>query len=88
MPKRISRPKRGPKEVNRAFRVVQLSTEAPEADLEINTSLVSKIMSEMGKKGGKIGGKRRLDTMTSEQRSQVALKAAQARWKRAKSANS
>jgi hypothetical protein len=39
-------------------------------------------MSAMGTKGGKIGGKRRMQTMTAEQRSQIALKAAQARWKK------
>jgi hypothetical protein len=39
-------------------------------------------MSAMGKKGGKIGGKRRMQTMTPEQRSQIALKAAQTRWKK------
>jgi hypothetical protein len=43
---------------------------------------ISKIMSEMGKRGGKIGGKRRLETMTAEERSAAALKAARARWKR------
>ena len=37
-------------------------------------------MSKIGKKGGKIGGKRRLETMTSAERSEVAFKAAQARW--------
>ncbi len=45
-------------------------------------SEISRIMSEMGKKGGKIGGKRRMETMTSEERTAVALKAARARWKR------
>jgi hypothetical protein len=37
-------------------------------------------MSEMGRKGGTIGGKRRLKTMTPEQRSSVASNAARARW--------
>jgi len=41
-------------------------------------------MAEMGRKGGKKGGKRRLVTMTPEQRSHVALKAAQARWSKKK----
>src|SRR5689334_3372217 len=43
---------------------------------------ISEFMSEMGKKGGKIGGKRRLETMTAEDRSAVASKAARARWER------
>jgi len=37
-------------------------------------------MSAMGRKGGRIGGKRRLDTMTSEQRREAARKAATTRW--------
>jgi hypothetical protein len=45
-------------------------------------STISQLMAEMGRKGGKIGGKRRLQTMTTEQRSQSALRAAQARWKK------
>jgi hypothetical protein len=41
-------------------------------------SMVSKVMSEMGRKGGKIGGKRSLKTMTAEQRTARAKKAAAA----------
>jgi hypothetical protein len=37
-------------------------------------------MSAMGRKGGKIGGKRRLETMTPEERRKVAAKAAKTRW--------
>jgi hypothetical protein len=43
---------------------------------------VSLLMAEMGRKGGKIGGKRRLQTMTAKKRSAVARKAAQARWRK------
>lgn len=48
-------------------------------------------MREMGRKGGKIGGKRRLETMTAEERREIARKAgakgAKARWgKRTKTA--
>lgn len=81
MPKRISKPKKTPKDVNQnALRVVQLSTELPEADLEINKSLLSKIMSEMGRKGGRISGRRRMDNLSPEKRSAIALLAAKARW--------
>jgi len=48
----------------------------------ITLSMVSLVMAEMGRRGGKIGGKRRLQTMTAEERSAVALKAAKARWSR------
>ena len=43
---------------------------------------LSEYMASIGRKGGQIGGKRRLKTMTKEQRSQVAKRAARARWKR------
>jgi hypothetical protein len=41
----------------------------------MNKSLISQVMSEMGRKGGKIGGKRSLETMTPEERSARAKKA-------------
>jgi hypothetical protein len=40
-------------------------------------------MAAIGRKGGQIGGKRRLKTMTKAERSKVAAKAAKARWKKA-----
>ncbi len=43
---------------------------------------ISEYMSAIGRKGGQIGGKRRLKTMTKAQRSRVAAKAANARWKK------
>jgi hypothetical protein len=41
---------------------------------------ISAFMAEMGRKGGKIGGKRRLISLTPERRKEIALKAARARW--------
>ena len=85
MPKRTSRPKRPPglDTVQNARRVVLESVgeidPAPET-LPTSASLISQVMAEMGRKGGRIGGKRRLETMTDRQRSQVARKAAQTRW--------
>ena len=38
-------------------------------------ALFSEIMREIGRKGGKIGGKRSLETMTAEERSARAKKA-------------
>lgn len=43
-------------------------------------SELSAYMSTMGRKGGQIGGKRRLVTMTAAQRKKAAAKAAKARW--------
>ena len=45
-------------------------------------SLISLVMSEMGRKGGKIGGKRSMETMTPEQRSVRAKKASMAAAKK------
>jgi hypothetical protein len=54
----------------------------------VDQDTVSKVMREMGRKGGKIGGKRSLVTMTPEERRERARKAGiasgKARAKRAK----
>lgn len=47
-------------------------------------SVISQYMAQIGSKGGKIGGKRRLQTMSAKQRSDVAAKAAKARWSKSK----
>src|SRR5437016_5067758 len=47
-------------------------------------SHVSEYMAAIGRKGGQKGGKRRLKTMTKEQRRKVAAKAARTRWSRVK----
>jgi hypothetical protein len=43
------------------------------------------VMAEMGSKGGKIGGKRRAENMSPEQRRASASRAARARWSGEKS---
>jgi hypothetical protein len=53
------------------------------ASLDFQTQL-SAHMAKLGAKGGRIGGKRRLETMTYEQRSAIALKAVRARWRKEK----
>jgi len=45
---------------------------------------LSAYMASIGRKGGQIGGKRRLKTMTKAQRQRVAAKAARTRWKQRK----
>jgi hypothetical protein len=42
--------------------------------------MISLVMAELGRRGGRIGGKRRLVTMTAERRSEVAKLAARKRW--------
>ncbi len=46
---------------------------------------LSAYMAAMGRKGGMVGGKRRLVTMTPAARKKAAAKAAQARWGKKKS---
>lgn len=88
MPKRTSKPKLDT--VQNARRVVLVSVGDPDTEPESQPpepSMISKVMAEMGRKGGRIGGKRRLETMTDRQRVAVARKAAKARWAK-KAANS
>ena len=46
--------------------------------LAMDKQTISAVMREMGRKGGKIGGKRSLDTMTPAERTARAKKAAAA----------
>ena len=52
-------------------------TDTPE---KVTSSDISRVMAAMGRRGGKIGGKRRMQTMTAEERSAVAKRAAEKRW--------
>ena len=66
-----------------AYQMVRRSTGTENRESRpprISASDISRVMAAMGRKRGKIGGKRRLETMTPEQRRDVALKAARARW--------
>jgi|HubBroStandDraft_6_1064221.scaffolds.fasta_scaffold40958_5 hypothetical protein len=76
MPKRISNKLKDSNQI--AAAVVALSTSD---DTPMDASLLSKAMAEMGRKGGKIGGKRSLETMSKADRKKRARKAAKARWK-------
>lgn len=87
MPKRNS--KALPTDVSEAAHIlVQRSVEkidqddpAPKAPIPRS---ISRVMSAMGRKGGKIGGKARLVKMTPEERRRVASEAARARWDKLK----
>jgi len=94
MPKRLSTPKIGNKPTDLNQRAFQLVRESENRQSEIQpivhqtvSRAISRIMAKMGSKGGKIGGKRRLVTMTPEQRSQVASNAAKARWLKPRKTN-
>jgi hypothetical protein len=82
MPKRVKQLRR---DVNqRAFDVVRRSTEKAEKADTVTSAELSRVMSILGRAGGKKGGKRRMETMTPEQRSEIALRAARARWAKKK----
>ena len=81
MPKRNKHER--PKDVNQLARhLVEVSTEVPALPTPF---ALSEYMAGIGRKGGKIGGKRRLKTMAAAERKKVATKAAKARWKKSKS---
>jgi hypothetical protein len=90
MPKRISKPsskkQKGRKDSNQiAFQTVQRTIELSETEEpELNQTTISAVMSALGRRGGKIGGKRRLETMSDEERSIRAAAAAKARWDKTK----
>lgn len=75
MPKRTSK-----RLVVQSARRVVLESIGDTEQVTVSKNLVSQVMAAMGRKGGKIGGKRRLVTMTPERRSEVGRLAAQKRW--------
>lgn len=81
MPKRLKQKKR-PKVLNQVSRrPVEESIRQYDGILPPTKEQISQFMAAMGRKGGKIGGKRRLQTMTPMARSELARRAAEARWK-------
>ena len=72
-----------PRDVNQlAHFLVQATTgqaeEKPAA--AVTQADVRRVMTELGRRGGKKGGIARAKTLTEEQRREIALKAARARW--------
>lgn len=76
MPKRSSTPNR-PKDPNQlAAKVVALATGDKPRPRKKNPAAVA-----LGRRGGLKGGKARAQALSPEQRSEIAKKAARARWK-------
>jgi hypothetical protein len=75
--------------VEESTREVIANAPAPSETISVTVAptaaQISVFMAEMGRRGGQIGGKRRLETMTKEQRRKIAVKAARTRWKNLKS---
>ena len=89
MPKRIRKPKLDTVQNARRVVLASVGDTEPEAITPAPQprSVISQVMAEMGRKGGRIGGKRRLVTLSATRRSQIAKQAARARWgKKKKSA--
>jgi hypothetical protein len=85
MAKTASRPKKAktlPIDVNQRMHLLghRLTDQAESKLPEPTKEEISRVMSALGHRGGKKGGKRRMETMTQKQRSDIAFKAAQARW--------
>ncbi|MGH8653418.1 MAG: histone H1 [Gammaproteobacteria bacterium] len=75
--------KNRPTDINQiAHKLVQLSTQ--DTPHEAPLSVISQYMAQIGSKGGQIGGKRRLETLTPNERIKIAKKAARARWNKYK----
>ena len=80
MPKRVKQSSRTKVAEETADQSVGLPAQEDHGIVLPTKAQVSMLMAELGRKGGKIGGKRRLTTMTARERSIVATKAAEARW--------
>jgi hypothetical protein len=75
MPKRSRKPPSDP--IVAAKSILDQITGASEKPPEKNPAAV-----ELGRRGGLKGGKRRLETMTPEERKESARKAVEARWRK------
>jgi hypothetical protein len=63
-----------------AHHQIKMLTDPPEAQDRPGPSEISRVMAELGRRGGKVGGARRAAGMTKKQRSEAASLAAKARW--------
>ncbi|HEY2381798.1 MAG TPA: hypothetical protein VGK48_11525 [Terriglobia bacterium] len=65
-----------------AFAAVQRTAELSEAEppVKFDKATISEVMKQLGAKGGRIGGKRRMETMSDSERRERATQAARARW--------
>ncbi len=76
----MKRSSKMPKDPNQlAAEVVRLSTE--ETPQKPSASIVSAYLAQIGRAGGLKGGRARADKLSSERKTEIAKKAARARWK-------
>lgn len=81
MPKPLKKKPRNLDVNELAFDLVRRSTGDAIDEPTIN---LSTYMAAIGRKGGKVGGKRRMETMSATARKRVAANAARARWAKTK----
>jgi hypothetical protein len=76
-------PKRLPRDVDQfAPALIKATTgRGEEIPSESVSSEISRYMSQLGRRGGKIGGDARAAKLTPQRRKEIALRAASARWK-------
>jgi hypothetical protein len=75
----MPKPVKNPDVVQNARRVFDEALASVE-ETTVSASMISLVMTELGRRGGRIGGKRRLVTMTAERRSEIGRQAALKRW--------
>lgn len=79
MPKRSSKAKRRPRDVNQlAHRIVQEATGEAPAEPEDEGKDPAAV--SLGRRGGLKGGKARAEKLSKKRRQEIAKKAAEARW--------
>jgi hypothetical protein len=66
--------------VQNARRVVDESLKRFEESSMPNPAMISQVMAAMGRKGGKVGGKTRMENLGAKGRSALGRAAVQARW--------
>jgi hypothetical protein len=66
--------------VQNARRVVDESLRRFEESVTPNLATISQVMAAMGRKGGKVGGKTRMENLGVKGRSELGRAAVQARW--------
>jgi hypothetical protein len=72
---------RRPADVNRLAQMLGAKSTADEnITIPPSKDEVSRVMAALGRKGGKVGGAARANTLTKERRSEIAKAAAKKRW--------
>jgi hypothetical protein len=74
-----SRPKRSSDPNLLAHKLIREMTDKLDSP-KVTEDEVSRVMAVLGRKGGIVGGRKRAESLSGERKSEIALKAARARW--------